>query len=74
MNKIEDYQLHLYFGKDEVNTVNNGELLSILNAEAGPCYDEDKPYIDIYELLRIICCKRSLVLFSNDMMNINYNY
>ena len=35
MNKIEDYQLHLYFGKDEVNTVNNGELLSILNAQEG---------------------------------------
>ena len=26
----------------EVNTVNNGELLAILNIEVGPCYAEDK--------------------------------
>ena len=31
----------------EVNTVNNGELLSILNVSAGPCYAEDKSNIDI---------------------------
>ena len=31
----------------EVNTVNNGELLHILNVESGSCYAEAKSNIDI---------------------------
>ena len=48
-----------YCGKDEVNTINNGELLAILNVEAGPCYAEDKSNIDISTIEGICYCKRS---------------
>ena len=47
IHKAGAYQLHLYYRKEEVNTVNNGELLPILNIEAGPCYAEDNSNADL---------------------------